>query len=429
MNESTNMWSLTVGLPTNLDIDLFASNMKPKYKVKECKSISEWEVGAINRSVLNGVRLQAYPLSRGGYRLSYAGGGSRVRLERSSWDDTLAEAAKISRALTRGDGIAANAATHEELVALGLFLRENPGWSLSSILDYVKKDGGPKAGATPYGTLPFKDTVSTYLLSLQDNGAGERHLNSTRQRLNQAAKAFKKPVGSILTPEIDAYLSQIKSPKTRLNHRTTLVTLFRWAARQGLLPPEALTAAERSALPKQIVSDPEIYTVEEAAELLRRVVASGDKKLLAFVVIGLFTGIRSAEISRLTWASIRDNGIHLSPEITKTSRRRIVEIPDNLRLWLEPLQKEFAKEALVTYTSSQPLYQELKNAVKTLWKPNAMRHSFVSYHLELHRNPPRTAKTTGHSTQILERCYLKLVDGAAAEKYFQLTPDTTAANP
>jgi integrase len=376
-------------------------------------------------ALIHGVPLKIEPISRRGrdsWQITYGQGSRKTRLERSSWAVTLAEIARIKKALGEGDGIAARAATHRELVDLGLFLEENPQWSLTSILSYIRNTAPAATPAKKPDPVLFAAAASQYISALASNGTGKRHLKGTEQKLQKACRFFKKPLLFIEPPEIEAYLKQIKgTSKTRLNHRTTLVGLFRWAAKQGHIPPNLLTAADRTAKPKLEPKDPEIYTVSEAQKLLDCVTQSKDSRLIAFLTLGLFAGLRSSEILRLRWSSIKTSGIHLSPKQTKTSRRRVAEIPTNLQAWLAQIQKT-SSDAPVTYTSTPKLYAALKQTVGARWKPNAMRHSFVSYHLELHKNAPRTAKTTGHSVQVLESHYLKLVEESEAAAYFGIFP-------
>jgi hypothetical protein len=91
--------------------------------------------------------------------------------------------------------------------------------------------------------------------------------------------------------------------------------------------------------------------------------------------------------------------------------------------WLKPLRGE--DEEHVTYPEISIVYRRSKNVFRKAGvtrEANALRHTFVSCHLELHCDPPRTAKTAGHSLAVLESSYLKLVSKKEAEGWFSIVP-------
>ena len=54
---------------------------------------------------------------------------------------------------------------------------------------------------------------------------------------------------------------------------------------------------------------------------------------------------------------------------------------------------------------------------------NALRHSFVTYHVALHRNPGKTALIISHRDQnCLYRHYLGIANQKDAKIYFQIFP-------
>jgi hypothetical protein len=54
---------------------------------------------------------------------------------------------------------------------------------------------------------------------------------------------------------------------------------------------------------------------------------------------------------------------------------------------------------------------------------NALRHSFVTYHVALHRNPGKTALIVSHRDQdCLYRHYLGIANQQDAKEYFKIFP-------
>jgi len=67
---------------------------------------------------------------------------------------------------------------------------------------------------------------------------------------------------------------------------------------------------------------------------------------------------------------------------------------------------------------------KIATAIKSPPK-NCLRHSFVSYHVALHRNPGHTALLVSHKNQnILYEHYLGVATKADAARYFEIVPDS-----
>jgi integrase len=227
-------------------------------------------------------------------------------------------------------------------------------------------------------------------------------------------------IASITALMLDEYLVKtFPNPKTRMNHRGGVCSLFAFAQRKNLLP-SGTTEAKKTERPTTTIVEPTVVSSQDMTKLLNN---CSDKRIAAFLAISAFAGCRAAEISRMKWRHVQANCIVLPPEITKTKRRRIAEIPDNLAAWLAPLRGQ--PNESVTYSQTHKLYRRSKKLFKETGIPrdsNALRHSFVSCHLEKHCDPPRTSKTAGHSLAVLEQHYLKLISKAEAEEWFQILP-------
>lgn len=263
--------------------------------------------------------------------------------------------------------------------------------------------------------------VEMYEASTLSAKKSAEHLRTVRSHLKTFRKSFSGSITAIKAADLDAYLDTIAHPKTRLNNRITICALFRYAQRKSFLP-YGMTEAEKTERPQIDHAEPEILTRKELISLLN---LCPDTRTLTHLLIGAFAGCRSAEISRLTWGDVREDCIILSSLKTKTRRRRIAEIPTNLKAWLEPLRGE--PHELVTWPEEKDylLYRKIalmRKNTNVSWTKNCLRHTFVSSHLELHRDAPRTAKTSGHSLAVLERDYLKLISREQAQAWFDIYP-------
>ena len=267
----------------------------------------------------------------------------------------------------------------------------------------------------------------------------ESSLNSNSQKitmralLRRFASKMSKPISLVTPHDIDEYLSDSTyAPRTRHNQRSAIIVLFNYARRKGYLSDERKHAAEKSEEIKFKKPPVEIYSAEQAEAMLTLC----DKNLVPFLAIGLFAGIRSAELARLKWENIDWVGgnIRLDREITKTNQSRLAPLMPNLAEWLAPY-KGMTGNILATTKSRYPttlispwLASQENPSLPAKWIDNGMRHSFASYHLAYTQNAAQTALACGHSVGILLGTYKTItVNGESlntevARKYFEIRP-------
>mgnify|MGYP003330303369 FL=1 len=157
-----------------------------------------------------------------------------------------------------------------------------------------------------------------------------------------------------------------------------------------------------------------------------RLLAAADPITQAYLVICGFAGVRRSEAERMTWGaiSIENKSLILSCQITKTSRRRVCALEPNAVEWLTPMVEGKNPQERIC---GGPIRARLDNTVRSAkveWKQNALRHSYVSYHLELFGNAPMTAKNAGHDVAVLEQHYLQLVHKSTAAEWFNIRPSS-----
>ena len=261
--------------------------------------------------------------------------------------------------------------------------------------------------------------VDELLAAKKADGIGERHLRDIRSRLTVFAKKFDgQPVATITPAEIDAWLRSLPvAPLTRNHYRQHVVTAFNFAVRAGY----ATTNPAADAAKAKVVGDaPEILSVNEARALLE----SASPEILPYIAIGLFAGLRRAEIERLDWSEIdfKSGLIEVKAAKSKTAQRRLVKIEPNLRAWLLPVRK------LKGNVTPQNCFRELFEAARaaagfTDWPENALRHSFASYHLARFENAGATALQLGHrDSRTTFEHYRELVRPKEAARYWQISP-------
>jgi integrase len=264
--------------------------------------------------------------------------------------------------------------------------------------------------------------VKELLAAKKADGVSERHLSDIRSRLSVFAEKFDgQMVATITSKEIDTWLRSLPvAPLTRNHYRQVVVLAFNFAVRAGYA---TANPAARAAKAKVVGQAPEILSVSEAASLLEA--ATSD--VLPYIAIGLFAGLRRAELERLDWSEIDfDSGlIEVTAQNSKTAQRRFVTMQPNLRDWLLPLRQH--KGNVTPQNCFRELFEQARAAARiTEWPDNALRHSFASYHLAHFKNAASTALEVGHhDSRITFAHYRELVKPKDAERYWSIRPATT----
>jgi len=260
--------------------------------------------------------------------------------------------------------------------------------------------------------------VSELVATKERDGASQRHLSDLRSRLNIFAEKFDgQPIATISARDIDDWLRALPvSAVTRNHYRRLIVLAFNFAMQRGYA---TTNPAKETARAKEHGASVGILTVNEAARLLE----SASAEVLPYIALGLFAGLRRAEIERLDWSEIDfESGlIEVTAQKSKTAQRRHVTIQSNLREWLLPFRKHRGR---ITSDEFRKQFDQARVAAGlTEWPDNALRHSFASYHLAHFKNAASTALELGHhDSRITFRHYRELVKPKAAEQYWNLRP-------
>lgn len=328
-------------------------------------------------------------------------------------------------------------------------------------------------------TVPV--VVKEFLEAKEADGCSQRYLNTLKYNLGAFAKRFQGNIEPVVGGEVDVWLrSSGLSPRTRNNIRTSLYTLFKFAEGRRYLPKDH-DELESVPVVNDRDGDIEIFTAAELTEVL----CCASDRMVPFIVLGAFAGIRHAEIQRLEWKDVRfDEGhIEIRASKAKTASRRLVPMLPTLKEWLlkyrQPAglvvaHRNVAFELhLIAKTANQfrraawaeahsKTEEDLKRAEKQAkelaakrpkgklrsqkgevppgaetaeiegwepfaWKHNALRHSFISYRLAAVQNTAQVALEAGNSPQMIFRHYRELVRPTEAEKWFAVTLGSGAA--
>jgi len=263
------------------------------------------------------------------------------------------------------------------------------------------------------------DVVDELLSERKREGKSERYLRSLRSHLNRFKESFLTDIGSVMTSHMEAWLSHIGGgSRTRNNLRCSLVTLFHFARKRGYLARGVTTEADEIGRNDVAASEANIYTPEQLEKLLK----SADARVLPFVAIGAFCGLRSASILRLRWENVKwEQGvIEIPAAIAKNRKRYLVPLLPCLAAWLEPYRGRKGK--VITGVLIEPRLRELFAAVGVERLHNGLRDSFISYRVAQTTNIPQVAYEAGNSVEMIKSKYLEARTKAEAELWFGIMP-------
>ena len=266
--------------------------------------------------------------------------------------------------------------------------------------------------------------VATELIRLKETRqARPRYLRDLRARLPRFAKAFRKDCCDVTTPDVQAWLDDLKlSAQSYMNFRRVIHMLFVFAVARGYASDNPVVGTEKR---KTTGGETEIYSPSE----IRKLLAAAEPDFLPYLAIGAFAGLRISEIERLEWSDVHlvERHIVITKDVAKTASRRIVPIHENLAAWLTP----YAAQTGLVCGSERWQKAARRRVIATSgiqWKHNALRHSYASYRFAQIGNASSVAGELGNSAAIMHKHYRELVKPADAEKWFNVKPHSEARN-
>jgi integrase len=265
--------------------------------------------------------------------------------------------------------------------------------------------------------------VSELVTAKERDGASARHVSDLRSRLNAFAQKFDgQPVATITSAEIDDWLRSLPvSPVTRNHYRRLVILAFNFAIGRKYA---ATNSASETAEAREPKSKPGILTVEQAAALL----VNAASEIVPYLAIGLFAGLRRAEIERLDWREIDFDSGHIEVTAEKSKSKianRFITMQPNLREWLLPHRK--LRGNVTPLETFRQLFPQARLAAGIMdWPDNALRHSFASYHVAHFKDARALALEMGHmDSNMLFNHYRALVKPTEAARYWSITPAKT----
>lgn len=354
------------------------------------------------------------------YVVAWSVGKKRQRLSFSNEEAALDHAALVQEQFKKGEPLAAKVSSSKALYYEACE-QKLKGVPLMDAVDYyllMHGESGVKEGVS------LLDTKNDFLVSAKKAGNEPRDIQTLRSHLTRFCDHVKLPMETIRPIDIDKYLQDPKdwSNRTRKNHRGSIMRLFNWAIEKDRLGPSHANPVDKSTTYKITKGkSPGIFTPEQMTKIFDH----AEPEWVPYLAISAFAGVRSAEIPRLDWGSVLfdEKVIVLESKHTKTSRRRVAHMPDNLVAWLNSHTGEKTGPICPTKSPNKKTRQFSKDA-KIKWVHNGLRHSYISYQMALLRDAAKVAEQCGNSPQQVQENYKANATEREAKKWFAITPKT-----
>lgn len=432
--------------------------------------------GITIRSVDNATKGQKYGFS---FQVNIPAGVSKIGRIRKQFP-TLKDAKEWARKeykKIREDGTSYSSLPADERQKIGRELRKlkENGVNISEAVDFtlafnveerneileevpkLRKEGISIKAAVNFAETRLQPSKEDKLLSdvigiliqskAHRNEKGDLAYNSFRDfkcrasRLNQ--DLGDRIIQHVTGDEIKEWASNIKgSNRTRLNYLRVASEIFRFAKQKYKLkvnPLDDLTNDDRKEIHGRLNEGGKIGVLSvEQADSFINFTADKFPELLGVVTLGLFCGIRTEELKKLTWdkVSIEEGYVTIDGSIAKKRRMRHVTIPDNAIEWLTCCHSRTGNITPYSEKRFEHKFRELRlkagfsdsNGGST-WPANGMRHSMGTYLYAMTEDPLLTSKELGHKSddEVLFTHYRALAKKSDGEKYFEIKPAASAA--
>jgi integrase/recombinase XerD len=179
-------------------------------------------------------------------------------------------------------------------------------------------------------SVSFVDLFNLFLDAKKDrNAAYLKELRITRDRF---PKIHARIVSDITAREIEAILRPL-TPGARNPVMRYLRAVFNYGIKRGYLTENPIARLDFAARPRlEVVTVP----IDQVTGMLNHALEN-DLYLAPFLVFGFFAGVRpDGELLEFEWSDVKmdANVIVIRPEVSKTNRRRFVDLSPNAKAWL-----------------------------------------------------------------------------------------------
>ncbi len=269
---------------------------------------------------------------------------------------------------------------------------------------------GMDAYVQEFRTVSFREAVEK---SLQMRaGRRVRTLAEVRQCCRRLLRGHPEladmPVRRITTDFCRDIITEcFHTPTTRRKARRLLHAIFSFSLRRGWCATNPITAID---VPQVRERQVDVLSMKQIRCLLTTVRKPEYLACAPAVGLMLWAGIRPTELTRLRWSDVHveDRVITIEACHAKTGGARLVTLRPVLIRWLRETAPYRLPNAHIVPRAWARKWRELRLAAGfEAWHPDALRHTFASYHLKHFGDYKMLQVDMGHAdAELLRTRYL-----------------------
>jgi integrase len=291
-----------------------------------------------------------------------------------------------------------------------------------------------------HASIPF-NTLATQVRAefkrrLEKNEVSDRHAESLEETLRKLEARFGDTfVSEIRKEDIREWFQSLPlATKTKNKHKGYANQVFNLAVDFGyatINPVSRIKPLRKRYSEEDKIS---ILSADETERLFR----AADPKIIPFLTLSFFCGIRRATLERLDWSDVKfdEKRVIVPKHKGKNQSRYQVSLSENALEWLRPYVKE-SGSLLVPATSinragasfGSPSPTATRNLIRgaavragVTIPDNAGRHTFITMHVAFHESVDKTALEANNSSAVIEGNYLDIARAGDAVKYWRIFP-------
>jgi len=286
------------------------------------------------------------------------------------------------------------------------------GLSLRAVWDAYRAGVAPPASSS----ITLSKAIAACVRERQLAGRREAYVSALDYTLCRFARGREEMAVSSITPaDCREWLAQSKAASVRASFQSRLSTLFGWCVSNGHMAKNPVESLARISVDQRA---PVILSPVQVDAALAWVDAHPDFR--AYLILGLFCGIRPDELARLSWSSVdlARGLVTIDAATSKVRRRRIVPIAPRALALMSPKSVSgtsiWSGAAITLRRRRRALAQHLGIP----WQADLLRHTAASYLMARDRDAGRVADMLGNSPGVLLTRYRELVSPEDAAKFW-----------
>lgn len=269
-------------------------------------------------------------------------------------------------------------------------------------------------------SVTFKEMFERFMESKAGHSAA--YQTGLKYTLPRFEKLHERIVATIKGDDLDRAMKGMTAT-VRNSFMRNLRAAFNFGIKREWLTTNPVEKIEFAAVKqKEVVT----LTPSEAAALM--LASENHPDLIPYHALALFAGIRPMELERLEWRHVDmiEGHVEIVPEVSKTGRRRIIDMEPSLRAWLERfVALGGSTEGKIVDSANLRTRLRAVRAAAGLekWHQDVMRHSYASFWLAEHGDINKLTIFMGHeSTAMLWKHYHRASKKKAAAAFWKIEP-------